>query len=396
MFPDFNIYSTPLLVLAIQGLLFALLLLWRYAKDRNIADVILGVILLISVWHQISYTLGFMAWYDTFRTTKVNYFLINLSFFFAPLLYFYVKSITVPHFRLRRKEFYHFIPGVLFLLFKIIILSYDAAQPGFSEIQNGYLTTNLEEKFTRAILSLIMKIHSAIYIAFTFQAFFQYRKKLPHVFSNTYALELNWIRNFLIIYTGLFVYMFFQDLINFLITDLSWVQEWWFFLFNSIAIIYVGMVGYFTNTNKLNELHPKQSDMLISSIEPLPTPVPKQNNELSPELQSRKLQLDQFIDREKPYLDPDLNLIDLAKSLKMTRAQLSEVINVCFNKNFNDFINEQRVEAVKEMLKSGKQKELSLLGIAFDCGFNSKATFNRVFKKWTGHSPTAYIETIGS
>ncbi|MEX0291269.1 MAG: helix-turn-helix domain-containing protein, partial [Flavobacteriaceae bacterium] len=60
---------------------------------------------------------------------------------------------------------------------------------------------------------------------------------------------------------------------------------------------------------------------------------------------------------------------------------------------FNDFVNEYRVQAVKDMLHSGKQQKLSLLGIAHECGFNSKATFNRAFRKLSGTSPSEFLKS---
>ncbi|MEM0931629.1 MAG: helix-turn-helix domain-containing protein, partial [Bacteroidota bacterium] len=88
-----------------------------------------------------------------------------------------------------------------------------------------------------------------------------------------------------------------------------------------------------------------------------------------------------------------LNLNDLAKRAKMNRAQLSETINLGFGKNFNDFVNMYRIEAFKKMVEAEKHEQLSLLGMAFECGFNSKATFNRVFKKLTKISPTEFLRT---
>ena len=100
-----------------------------------------------------------------------------------------------------------------------------------------------------------------------------------------------------------------------------------------------------------------------------------------------------LMEEEKAYLNPELNLSDLAKEAYMSRAKLSEVINSGFNKNFNDFVNMYRVEAFKGMLQENKHETLSLLGLAFECGFNSKATFNRVFKKLTDFSPSQYLNS---
>lgn len=93
---------------------------------------------------------------------------------------------------------------------------------------------------------------------------------------------------------------------------------------------------------------------------------------------------------EKLYLEPSLTLTDLSKSLGVNSSILSYVINNGFGKNFNDFINEFRIAEVKEKLKTANDS--TLLGIAFDCGFNSKATFNRAFKKFTGFSPKEFQE----
>ena len=89
-----------------------------------------------------------------------------------------------------------------------------------------------------------------------------------------------------------------------------------------------------------------------------------------------------------------MNLADLAKMTNMTRGQLSETINAGFHKNFNDFVNQYRINAFKQKLNNKEQQKLSLLGIAYECGFNSKATFNRVFKKFNQVSPSDYLKAL--
>ena len=95
---------------------------------------------------------------------------------------------------------------------------------------------------------------------------------------------------------------------------------------------------------------------------------------------------------EKLYLQPELNLSDIVNRLKTNISILSGVVNSAFGKNFNDFVNEYRVNEFKERIYLPENKNITLLGIAFDCGFNSKATFNRAFKKFTGKSPKDFLE----
>jgi AraC-like DNA-binding protein len=149
----------------------------------------------------------------------------------------------------------------------------------------------------------------------------------------------------------------------------------------------MGVKGYFTDTTKLNKLNFKFSPETIG--------IPEEVNSFeSKSISDSDIKIvKNLMEVEKAYLNPELNLSDLAKMANMSRGQLSEIVNSGFNKNFNDFVNSYRVEAFKAMLKDKKHEQLSLLGIAQDCGFNSKATFNRVFKKLTSHSPTEYLKT---
>ncbi len=102
-----------------------------------------------------------------------------------------------------------------------------------------------------------------------------------------------------------------------------------------------------------------------------------------------------YMDKEQPYLNPDITLKDLAKLLNMTHNHLSSIINDYMHKNFYDLINTYRVNHVKELLgREDTTRKLTLLSIGFDSGFNSKSTFYRIFKKHTGMTPSEYLKTI--
>lgn len=385
-FPDFNIHSTPLLVFVLQGLLLITFLFVRYLKTKNISDLFLSLILLIICYEQISYTIGFMGWYNMFRNTKINYFLIPMGVALAPLIYLYVKAITTSKFKFRKTDWLHFILAFSLILFRLVIYFYDSLQPGFDETQNGILKLSLDEPIIQPILIFVSFAQMLLYLAFTFQLFYNYRKLIIDYFSNTYKLELNWILSFLIAFTLLFLYSSLQDIVGSLIVEINYEQRWWLNIFMALIVLYVGVKGYFTKTTKLNKL-PFTFSTNIDFIA-------RQKDEDLPFLASDLDKVTDFMKNKKPYLNPDLNLSDLSISLNFTRAELSKIINTGFGKNFNDFINEYRVNAFKAKLESGEHQQLSLLGIAYDCGFNSKATFNRVFKKITQNSPTEFLNTL--
>lgn len=386
VFPVFNLYGSSLLILSVQGLIFSFLLLRRYLKQKNSSDLLLGSILLLTCYHQTAYTIGFMDWYDTYRTTKINYYLADLSLLLAPLLFFYIKSTIQPNFNLRDINKWHFAPALIYVILKAIILIYDSQQEGFDEVQNGPLVVQFEWKYLNPLLFLFRTIQMLLYLAFSFQLLFTFREKIKHYFANTYRLELNWLQNFLFAYSFLYLFYGIQTVINETIVDLSWKQEWWYFLLSGIAIIYVGIKGYFTEVSELKSVD-------FGSFE-LPT-----RNKLSPKTDSsqfvkKKDLVSDYIETHKPYLNPELTLISLSEKLEMSREELSDLINQGFESRFNDFINSFRVMEIKRLIAEGKHKNLSLLGLAFEAGFNSKATFNRAFKKLENKSPSQYLESI--
>ena len=383
-FPNFNQWSSPLLFLTLQGVIFAVLLFVRYHRKRQVSDLLLGSLLTILCYHRVTYIIGFMDWYDTFRNTKINYWLIAFEFSVGPLLYLYVKSVTTSGFKFVKSHIYHFIPQIIYVIYKLWLVGYDASQPGFSDTQNGVMMETIDRQYVNPFYVLFTNVQMILYMAFTVQIFIKYRAKIKQFYSNTFKLELNWLATFLAIYILLFIYSLLQMLVNISIFEMSWTQKWWFHFVSSLAIIYIGVKGYFTKTDTLKDLE-------FNSVTTLATP---KKSGLNQSYENEIQNLNKYIDEHKSYLNPDMSLKLLANGLNLSPSQLSEVINNGYGVNFNDFINNFRVEEIKLALQNGDHKSLSLVAIAFDCGFNSKATFNRVFKKLAGVSPTEYLKTI--
>jgi AraC-like DNA-binding protein len=101
--------------------------------------------------------------------------------------------------------------------------------------------------------------------------------------------------------------------------------------------------------------------------------------------------LNDIINEKKLYLDSDINLSNLARYLDISTHTLSQVINQYYKTNFYDFINKFRIKEVKSQLLKEENKNLTIIAIAFEAGFNSKSSFNKIFKKYVGKSPTRFM-----
>ena len=100
------------------------------------------------------------------------------------------------------------------------------------------------------------------------------------------------------------------------------------------------------------------------------------------------------MESDKPYLDDQLMIYNLATQMHIPPYNLSRLINRYSGKSFFDFINSYRVEEFKQKILVHTHFQQTLLAIALDCGFNSKSSFNRVFKKMTGQTPSEFVKSV--
>ena len=98
--------------------------------------------------------------------------------------------------------------------------------------------------------------------------------------------------------------------------------------------------------------------------------------------------------QEKPYLDSELTLLELAGTLNVSPHNLSEAINTQLQQTFFDFVNQYRVEQVKKDLADPQKQHLTFLALALEAGFNSKSSFNTIFKKHAEMTPSEYRKRI--
>ncbi|MBI9063759.1 MAG: AraC family transcriptional regulator, partial [Marinilabiliaceae bacterium] len=104
--------------------------------------------------------------------------------------------------------------------------------------------------------------------------------------------------------------------------------------------------------------------------------------------------LNKHMEIAKPYLNPDLNVQELAEQVKISSRMISDVVNNIVGQNFNDYINNYRIEEYKRLCADASREHYTVLALGFDAGFKSKTTFNTAFKKFTGMTPSEYRKTV--
>lgn len=322
----------------------------------------------------------------------------QLIFLFFPLLYLQVKYLLESHTKFLRLDLFHFLPFLLSILFNIDFFL-------LSGEEKLILTDNPTKYFyiIEIISNEVIAAQGIIYSILAIRLIRSYQKKIKN-FQST--LDKSIIK---VLYIGISLVLFSWIIgtvglnLEYLNVDVGFNYFVYTYLI-LVAVIYI--ISYAAvkspeifkldidtirdHSLTIKALVPKRIDTIIKGKEQqtkievvLEDPVQLELNEL----------LMSYMEKEKPYLNPELSLPELADSLEISRNQLSSVINSLHKKNFYEFVNQYRVNEVKQLMKDPANKHLKLISLAYDAGFNSKASFYRIFKQLTHLTPTQYLET---
>jgi AraC-like DNA-binding protein len=296
---------------------------------------------------------------------------------YGPLLWYYTRTLLYPHKKLKLIDSVHILPFVIFLAFVLIQLIIGNTQEAINN--NGYPITKL--------------IVTPFYLFSVLFILHKHHKRLKNNYSykgEMYHFWLKWITIGAII---LWLIACIGNVYQFL-TPASKVLTGDFYLVSFLAVylFILGFIGF--NKTEIFQQHREPAESEEEDLQETEAIIKKSNDSKiqTSDTEYKDLQLKML--EEKPYLDPKLTLTKLSKILDIPSYKLSAIINQKAESNFYDFVNRYRVEAVKTALAEGKLSEFSMLGIASDSGFNSKASFNRIFKNMTGLTPSQYVKKI--
>lgn len=360
----------PLLYIGLSQAFFAAFLVLT-KKPRLLSDIFLGIWLLMIVAET-----GITLFLETvsFSTSTLNISIV-LQAVYMPLMYLYVSMAISEKPHITPAHLKHILP---FLLIFILIYLF-RREPIFWDDEGRASSFVFALRFIFGgylLLSIVLYTHLIL------KALRQHQHKIQDSFSFTSErITLNWLKFvlflFVIAFVGHIIFGALADRIDYPFDPR---------LFARIALtIFAFGVSYF------GVKQPTLYEDSNPSTQKAETRGKYERSGLSDKAAQRYQQkLQQYMEHEKPYLDPELTITDVADALNVSRHHITQVINEKLNKNFFTWINEYRVHEVKQRLLENKLAHLTIVAIAYDCGFNSKSAFNSIFKKATGQTPSEF------
>ncbi|GAB3918478.1 helix-turn-helix domain-containing protein [Larkinella terrae] len=360
-----------------QGFILAVLL-WFNPKGRRLSNRLLAVLVGLLASASLAVGIPIMnGWINLF----VDFIPLIIAMPFGPLVYFYTRSMLDPEFRLGKREKRHFWPTVLDFGSKLMAWVFlFGLLFGFFEHSDNRKVGWLMDEYDK-YADIPRWISAAIYLFLTNRWLSRFQQTNPEL-TELQRTKMRWLRQFITVFL-VFQTIWLLHLIPYILPQTSNAlldAFGWYPLYIPIAIMiyWIGLGGY---------LNARSTD--LPQTEPVRKPVATVlPDELVLETSSG---LRKAMETDKLYLDPELTVEKVGRHLQVSPKTISAVLNQHLGKSFNAFVNEYRLEEVKRRLNDSAYANLTLTGIAFECGFNSQATFQRSFKQLTGFSPREYM-----
>jgi AraC-like DNA-binding protein len=372
-----------MLAAAAQGLFLALLL---FHKHRYLyANRFLGSLILLyscMLLHMSVYDLGL---YGTHK--ELVPLVVSLGFTMGPLHYFYITYLTLPGRRFRPSEWLHFLPvPALEAAYWIAFRFHDGRLFGLKGEILGVSAGML-------LLNWILMIQIAAYMTLSLLRLKPYGRAIRGEFSTIDKIRLDWLQTITLMVLAFLGVFLVENVLLLLGINLSN----YFNLTSFLMSVYVYAIGYMG----LFKSEVFENPSTAASMRRLAPPEAGDGAGDPPEKYGKSGLSDEkaeaclksllgLMETEQSFTDPDLTLAALAERLGVSPHNLSEVINTRVGQTFFDFVNKYRVEKVSRDLRDPGKRGLKLLALAFEAGFNSKSSFNSIFKRFTGQTPSDF------
>jgi len=340
--------------------------------------------------------LGYAGWYGRDIYREILFYLpLQQVLLMPPVLYFYFRSLLDQTFQFQKKDWLHFVPAFAYLIYSLLVFMVDHFFSGFYYFYENQRDKDFEDWYNGLGVASML-----FYLLVSLKQYECYRRISVEELSFADAVSFSWARKILWSFIILLILR-----ILFFVLHPEWGsfgQKFWYYIAFSLLLYYISIRGYFnTVSSKVSFQNVSQAEGLPNLIELNLKPIILEDKEKESDLEEELAlthwaeQLEELMKREKLYEQPELVISDLAKRMGLPSKKISQIINQRMGVNFNDYVNRHRTWAVLKKLENGMHHRQTLLSIAFECGFNSKTTFNRAFKKITSKNPKDFIDKLG-
>ena len=360
---------------AIQGFILAVIVLY-YPGKKKTSNRLLSLFICV-----LAYLLVIGRIVEIINTPFIR--LLYVLRFLAPIaLYLYITSLfqTINW----KKQVFHILIPFLDLLVIYGLTSAKLSRLGQDPIWNSIPLATLNLGWFLIVYTLYFTlIHKAIQ---------QYKLKVLQNFSTFNKIGLSWVKQVYLGCIGLII-------IDSLVAIFSFVLPNYYTPYHGLinTITYTAFMYFLTIkgnlTPKVYRLHLIKEKNHVTSGSFSREPKAKEILKKDEELNSLAVNIVRLIEKERLYKQMGLSVDEVAARLETQSYLVSQAINSCLGKNFFELINRYRVEEAKKLLKDSSRDHLSLVGIGFEAGFNSKTSFNTSFKKYTGMTPSEFKKT---
>ena len=375
-----NLLIVATIITLFISLLLIFFLLTVKTKDKT-SNILFAVFLLINAIDSSEPLFGLM--FD--RPSNLGIFRSTIAFLQIPVFYLYVLSVSYSDFKFKTKYLLHVIP---FLIVNAVLV------PRFYAVDDAAkmdFIINRQSMIELQFIHVLIHVQIIVYFAAIFMLLKRAKKLYLENNAGTHINSYNWLFQFATLLSILYVVAIVKNIFKF--SEYPDISEW---IKAGIMVMQPFIICWYlfkalNNPDLFRNIDSKLKLVKdIVSEEKINTPTAVTEKVYSEEL----LKLQQYMNEEKPFLNPSLTIQDVSNDTQIPVRDLSLLINHKLEQHFYDFINAYRIENAKNILKDVAKSKVTILEILYEVGFNSKSSFNTAFKKHTGFTPTDFRKAL--